>query len=1163
MKKSLSLFLFSCIFLTVFSQDASITKNSELYKNAPEWAKLMYSESPNIYKVDQLYTIYYKSNAYKKSYHTQYYKRWRKAASSFINDKGYFDASIKAELSKIIEKRKSNRTVSKQNSVGNWSSIGPFENYREGGTLQSGALANVYSINNCQAVPNTLYCGTENGEVYKTVDGGDNWFNVSYNLVTALAPGAVIANAGINATAVHPTNPNIVYIGSGSQVFKTTNGGVNWTLVFDSNLSLWGYMENPAEIHINKTNPNIVLLAGKAGIHRTIDGGATWTQVYSSVSFDIKEKPNNSSIVYSVIHNTNLNIHQFLISTDSGATWTVQDNGWYNSTDPERTVAGARIAVTDADPNRIYTFLIGNSKAGDSGFIGIYRSNDSATTWYNTMGYDGEPYSNPGHQNLIGSSPLGTGFNQGFYNCAIMASNTNADELLVGGIGMWSSTDGGQTFNCIYNYGCGNYQPMHVDMQDFRALGTTYWATTDGGVYKSNDLFNTQPEFKMDGVSGTDFWGFGSGWNHDLLVGGTFHNGVDIYSEGFPSGTFLDLGGGEPASGYVHPSERRIYSSNIGSKIIPQSITGAVINSSMGMAPNESPWFAQSSEMEFHPSCYNHVYLGNENQLFKSLDGGAGYTAVYTAPTNTKVLGIEISRSNPETIYAVVIPSSGNGSAFVAKTTDDWQSSTNLTLPAVSGSNLALISLNPENDQEIWLAYPNGFNGNKVFRSTDGGVNWVNETSSELNAQKMQSMTTIGGIDGGVYIGTSTSCYYKNDSMSSWVLDNVNLPLTIGTTGVRPFYRDGKIRLASYGKGIWESSLYEAPSRPVAKIIVDKLEANCLSDIFYFDDYSMLNHTNATWAWTFENADIATSTIRNPQVVFNSIGTHQITITVTNASGISDTDTITIEVTGIQNTVIEHDFETQFMPVGWTQQSSSNFSWSYENAVGGFGGSTNSMTVNNFVISQVDESCEMISIISMTDLTPEDAVLTFDVAYALYAPNYADALEVLVSTDCGVTWSSEYYKVGSDLATYPTNLMTQFVPTAADWRTETVDLSSYIGSDVYISFKNINGFGQALFIDNINIGNASLNVVEQEQLLDYNIYPNPVSTQGNITVKSQKTETLTLSLYTIQGKLIDTFFTQTNTQIPIQHQLSTGVYLYNIRTEKSIKKGKLIVADRE
>jgi photosystem II stability/assembly factor-like uncharacterized protein len=1163
MKKVTYLIVFLITSL-VFSQSSAPIKSGELYKTAPEWAKLMYTDNPNVDTVDNLYKSYFRSHSFKKSFHTQYYKRWRKAVNSFIGDDGHYDSSKKLRLKELLDERMANSELGSQRRVGNWSVLGPFENLQEGGTISSGAHTNVYSVGQCESFPDVMYCGTENGEVYKSTNNGDSWVNVSLNLVTALSPDVVLANAGISSIAVHPTNPDIVYAGSGIEVFKTTNGGLNWNVVFNSNIALFGYIINPAEIFINPVNPQIVLVAGRAGLHRTADGGITWAQTLNFECFDVKSRPGNPNILYTIRRNNATELHQFLRSNDGGLTWTPQTTGWYNSTNPNREVVGARIAVSNADDQRVYAYLIGDSKPGDNGFIGIYRSNDGGTSWANTMSYDGAPYMVPEHPNLISSTPIteGFSFNQGFYNCAMMASNTNADEILVGGIGMWRSGDGGQTFQCIYNYVCGDYNPMHVDMQDFRAFGNEYWASTDGGIYKSFDLFNTQPEFKMNGVHGVDFWGFGSGWNNDLLVGGTFHNGVDVYYEGFPNGAFLDLGGGEPASGYVNPgNDLRIYSENIGSKIIPQSITGAVINAPMGLVPTESPWFAESSEMEFHPSCYNYVYLGNANQLFKSTDGGANYTAVYTSPIPTnEILGIEISRTNTNTMY--IVERDQNSNPVLIKTTDDWVTSSTIALPTNSGfTRLAKISIDPENDQIIWLAFPRGADGSKIFKSIDGGASWVNETSSELDAQSIQDITTIGGTDGGVYVGTSASVYYKNNSMSSWEIDNSNLPATIGTSGIRPFYRDGKIRLASYGKGIWESPLFETPSRPVAKIMVDKLAANCTNDIFYFDDYSMLNHAGATWAWTFESGSVLTSNIRNPQVTFNATGTHLVTLTVTNATGVQSSDSISIDVLDIESTAIMEDFEIEFVPQNWSLESTGNFSWTYNNTVGGFGDSTNSMSVNNFVISDVGAFCDAIIPINLSNETT-NSTLTFDVAYALYADNYADALEVLVSTDCGETFTSVYNKVGADLATAPSTT-DPFVPTADQWRTDSIDLGTYVGSSsVYIAFRNINGFGQELYIDNINLGSTLS--VDDEIFDTLAVFPNPVSSNGALTVKNSLDDDIEFKLFSIQGKLIGTRFTQSNTPIPLSSwNLSTGVYLYSIRSSDKIQKGKIIVADRK
>ena len=143
------------------------------------------------------------------------------------------------------------------------------------------------------------------------------------------------------------------------------------------------------------------------------------------------------------------------------------------------------------------------------------------------------------------------------------------------------------------------------------------------------------------------------------------------------------------------------------------------------------------------------------------------------------------------------------------------------------------------------------------------------------------------------------------------------------------------------------------------------------------------------------------------------------------------------------------------------------------------------------------------------------------------------------------------------------NNTSQFVPTNTQWRTETVDLTSYIGSDkVYVKFRNINAYGQTLYIDNINLGNTSLSVDDFETNA-FLIYPNPVLSDGAIKIKSpNNNNNIKFTIYSGQGKQIAQFNTQSNAIIPIAHlQLSTGIYMYVIYNKDRIQKGKILVSD--
>ncbi len=135
--------------------------------------------------------------------------------------------------------------------------------------------------------------------------------------------------------------------------------------------------------------------------------------------------------------------------------------------------------------------------------------------------------------------------------------------------------------------------------------------------------------------------------------------------------------------------------------------------------------------------------------------------------------------------------------------------------------------------------------------------------------------------------------------------------------------------------------------------------------------------------------------------------------------------------------------------------------------------------------------------VNLSTLT--NPTLTFDVAYRGYtsANPENDKLQVFVSSNCGATWTSVYNKQGSTLSTGPTQT-SAFTPSAAtDWRNETVSLASVAGqSEVFIKYVGTSNYGNNMYIDNINIANAAN--IEENELVNTTVYPNPASTLVNI-----------------------------------------------------------------
>lgn len=1107
---------------------------------APLWAQKMYAGNVSVDAVDSLYRAYYRIHPFEKSYHTQYYKRWRRFMSPFVAGDGFIHLPPTDSLLQQQQRYEQLlRTMAKSRNI-HWSLIGPLEVFDPDSNASTDHV-NVYCIDQSQSDPLVMYCGTEPGEVYKSTDGGQSWEVVSrpYSFY-----------GGVTAIAIDPFNPDIVLAG-GSLLRKSTDGGNTWITVLTDN----DFYAN--EILINPSDPQHILVASNSGLYRSADGGNNFTTIFTEAVYDLKLQPGNEAVVYMAKNNPALIRSEFFKSADYGATWTLKDQGWYLSTDPDRADYGCRLAVSAADPNRVYAYLIGEAKAGDIGFIGVYRSNDAGESWFLPNGPPGGPYSNS-HPNLA-RGWAGWDYHQGFYNCALLASHTDADKLLIGGLNLWRSDDGGYTFSPVGGYLQGTLN-LHPDVQDLRETSSGTWMTNDGGIMVSYDFFTNEKIHRSYGVHGTDYWGFGLGWNEKVMVGGAYHNGNIARVDPYPAGAFLSLGGGEAPTGYVNPGRQRtVYCSDIGMAVLPEQIgSGPVFYGALALAPNESYWPAESGEMEFWPYCYNHLLLGYENKLWRSEDGGSSFQLVKAFGTNAnaRVQHMEISRSNPSIVYVSMASAGSSGSLW--KTTDSMATWQQLTLPAVSGSTKRiLLALSPVSADSLWLAFPGGANGYKVFRTTDGGLSWQNLTTAVLNDQEVRCLLHQQGSNGGIYLFTRLAVWYRNNSMTDWQLINDGLPAYAEFNIARPFYRDGKIVAATYGKGVFESDFYEPfQGKPVAQPTVDKLLSWCGNDTFYFNDYSILNHQNAAWQWTFENGIPATSALRNPQVVFMASG--KATLTVTDAAGLSDTRSLNITLLQQFPAALSETFENNFPPYGWISGGLNGGvnSWNKAADVGGYGLSPSSAFADNYNFDLTGTYGDLRAFVDLSGMAAP--LLTFDVAYAQYSNQYSDTLEVLASSDCGLTALSLYQRGGDDLATAPDFKASRFVPKPNQWRTDTIDLSSFAGQpNVTLIFRNHGRYGQAMYLDNVNLQPA-LSAPPAEQPYFAQLIPSLASRESGVMLSTNLSGTFRLALFDASGTILRQENIEKNHILSLAN-LSAGTYYYRLQGEQVLRFGRLVV----
>jgi PKD repeat protein len=279
-----------------------------------------------------------------------------------------------------------------------------------------------------------------------------------------------------------------------------------------------------------------------------------------------------------------------------------------------------------------------------------------------------------------------------------------------------------------------------------------------------------------------------------------------------------------------------------------------------------------------------------------------------------------------------------------------------------------------------------------------------------------------------------------------------------------------------------------------------------------------------SWRWTFAGGSPATSTVQNPSVTYNTAGTYNVKLVVTNANGSdSTTKTAYITVASIQSLPLAEGFQSAaFPPANWDVKNIHNDTifWKRSPAVGGYGTSTSCMLFDDYNQDALGARDEIIT--PRYDFSAlSTASLTFDIAYARYNAQYSDSLAVLVSSDCGKTFSEVYVKGGTALATAPDQTASIFIPGNTQWRTETVNLTPFVGhSAVTVSFQNRGHNGQSLYVDNINISGTSVATgMTLNRDAVFSVYPNPSEGLFELNTGEARSD-WKVDITTVVGKLI-------------------------------------------
>ena len=767
MKKILVLFTFTVFFNFSFAQ---IWEDNLLMQNE----KASLAEKIDAFENYKLLHPYTKGNGYKPYARSLYFLEKR------MPENGIFPStSLFTEWKKEKEKLANARITSSSN----WQPLGPFDTPIILSNGKKRGNGRINSIAFDPVDPNIIWIGSPAGGLWKTIDGGNTWTTNTDNLPVM----------GVSGIVIHPTNNQIMYLATGDGdgadtysigVLKSTDGGNSWNT---TGLS-YSVSQNKRinKLIINPNYPDSLVAATNSGITISPDGGSTWISTLTGRMRDVKFKPNNPSVIYAAL-DASSGASKIYRTKNGGVGWAILSGGL-----PTGGLDRILLGVTPANPEVVYA-LIAKS---DAGFYGFYKSSDAGDTW--TTALDCPDPSNTGC-NILGRKTNGTSDGgQSWYDMSLAISLTNENLIYAGGINLWKSNNGGQSWSIEASSGSGNYAYMHVDQHalEFNPINNTLYAGNDGGFYKYLDNLNTWTDIS-DGLEISQFYRLGlSKSNSNILVSGAQDNGTErLSSSGWDA-----IRGADGMECIIDPFDPDIIYSSSQYGNIKVTYNGGNNWNNMKPVSYDGAWV---TPYKMHP-LNNYFIIAGYDEVYRTTTGGAFWDSIsINLTTKTAIRTIALAPSDIDVIYVATY-------SKLSVTFDGGNSWTNIK-PGLPSSTISDVTVSANDPNWVFVTFSNYNSGNKVYESTDGGNSWTNISGSNLPNLPVNCIVYQDLTNDDLYIGTDVGVYHRDNTMSDWQAFMSGFPNVI-VDELEIHYGSGKIRAATFGRGIWESNLQSQPN---------------------------------------------------------------------------------------------------------------------------------------------------------------------------------------------------------------------------------------------------------------------------------------------------------------------------------------------------------------
>ena len=603
--------------------------------------------------------------------------------------------------------------------------------------------------------------------------------NVAPNMWRWLGPGNI--GGRIRSIAISPIRPDTMFAGSvGGGIWKTTNGGASWAAVDDFMAVL-----SVSTIVINPVTPN-VMYAGTgegygngdsirgAGIFKSIDGGATWSQL-----------PGTAAAFWAV--------NRLAISPDGAIVLAVGSSGSYRSSDGStftRIASGIPAQDVDFDPTN-------PARAIAAGWGAIAYSSDGGKTWQKSEGVPGggrvEVAVSRSHPDTIyaaidhdggvlyRSTNGGATFtgvytagnlmdSQGWYDTAIWVSPVDSNHVMVGGISMRESRDGGVTWRNFTGFIYGDH---HVIVSDPRYDGVTnrrIFFGNDGGVWRADDIFAVilgSVRSLNNNLGVTQFYGAAGNASNGTIVGGTQDHGSLVWSPGAGTSWQKTLGsdGGFVASDPGDPSV--FYAESIYLGLVRSTDRGANwtrITSGLDDAGRSASFIApfildpndQHRMLAGGASLWRTDNVKAQTPAWKAIQGASGnyVSAIAIAPGNSDILWV------------------GRSWAIYKSTNASSASPVFSALKVPTTGIITRITISPL-DWNVVYVTTGSFGPSNILKTTDGGTTWTDATGSGTTAlpdAPVNDLDVDPANPDTIYAATEVGVFQSVDGGSHWEL---------------------------------------------------------------------------------------------------------------------------------------------------------------------------------------------------------------------------------------------------------------------------------------------------------------------------------------------------------------------------------------------------------